>query len=91
MNDRRESLGRREFVSGLALLGTTALYGFLPEPTAAEPPPETTRIRLIKIPIYGNCLAPLYVAEELLQGEGFTKAPAHGPLARGSAGAAPFH
>jgi NitT/TauT family transport system substrate-binding protein len=37
---------------------------------AAEPPPETTRIRLVQIP--GICVAPEYVAEELLQGEGFT-------------------
>jgi len=37
---------------------------------AAEPPPETTRIRLVSIP--GVCVAPQYVAEELLRGEGFT-------------------
>jgi hypothetical protein len=33
---------------------------------AAEPPPETTRIKLNKFPVYGNCLAPLYAAEELM-------------------------
>jgi NitT/TauT family transport system substrate-binding protein len=37
---------------------------------AAEPPPETTRLRLIREPTI--CLAPQYVAEELLSGEGFT-------------------
>ena len=34
----------------------------------AEPPPETTRIRIVKS---GLCLAPQYVAEELLRSEGF--------------------
>jgi NitT/TauT family transport system substrate-binding protein len=37
---------------------------------AAEPPPETTQIKLIKNA--GLCLAPQFVAEELLQAEGFT-------------------
>src|SRR6478735_1406954 len=37
---------------------------------AQEAPPETTTIRLAKIP--GICIAPQYVAEELLRGEGFT-------------------
>ena len=37
---------------------------------AAEPPPEVTRIRIAKVPAI--CLAPLYVAEDLLRAEGFT-------------------
>jgi len=37
---------------------------------AQEAPPETTTIRLAKIP--GICVAPQYVAEELLRTEGFT-------------------
>ena len=37
---------------------------------AQEAPPETTTIRLAKIP--GICIAPQYVAEELLRSEGFT-------------------
>jgi NitT/TauT family transport system substrate-binding protein len=37
---------------------------------AAEPPPETTRIRIQDAPI--TCFAPLYVAEALLKAEGFT-------------------
>jgi len=36
----------------------------------AEPPPETTTVRLAKIP--GICIAPQYVAEDLLRAEGFT-------------------
>ena len=62
---------RREFVKGVAALaGSTAIFGYDPRPAAAEPPPETTRIRLAQIP--GICVAPQYVAEELLRGEGFT-------------------
>ena len=38
---------------------------------AAEPPPETTRLRLSKVP--SICLAPQYVAESLLRAEGFTQ------------------
>jgi NitT/TauT family transport system substrate-binding protein len=38
---------------------------------AAEPPPETTRLRLSKVP--SICLAPQYVAEALLRAEGFTQ------------------
>jgi len=41
-----------------------------PGPVAAEPPPETTRIRLLQFP--SACQAPLYLSEELLRTEGFT-------------------
>jgi len=62
---------RREFVKGVvALAGSAGLLGYDMKPAAAEPPPETTRIRLSQIP--GICIAPQYVAEELLRGEGFT-------------------
>ena len=37
---------------------------------AQEAPPETTTVRLGKI--YGICIAPQYVAEDLLRAEGFT-------------------
>jgi NitT/TauT family transport system substrate-binding protein len=50
--------------------GTTALLGAPAPPVAAEPPPETTTLRLVKIP--SVCQAPQYVAGELLQAEGFT-------------------
>jgi len=63
--------GRREFVKGVAALaGSAGLFGYEMKPAAAEPPPETTRIRLAQIP--GICIAPQYVAEELLRAEGFT-------------------
>jgi len=61
---------RREFLSTAALAGTGALLGLQDNSLAAEPPPETTRIRLYKFP--GICLAPQYVAEDLLRAEGFT-------------------
>jgi NitT/TauT family transport system substrate-binding protein len=62
---------RRRFLRGITLAGTAGLLGWHPRPVAAEPPPETTRIRLARSPAI--CVAPEYVAEELLQGEGFTE------------------
>jgi NitT/TauT family transport system substrate-binding protein len=61
-------ISRRDFVGGLA--GTAATFGFGTRTFAAEPPPETSRIRLAQVP--GICFAPQYVAEELLRGEGFS-------------------
>ena len=61
---------RRRFLGGLTLAGTAGL-GFLPRSAAAEPPPETTRIRVHHS--LSLCIAPLYVAEELLRAEGFTE------------------
>ena len=65
-----EGWTRRQFLSTMALVGTEALLGFPSEPDAAEPPLETTRIKLGLIP--SVCLAPQYVAETLLRAEGFT-------------------
>lgn len=62
------SRSRRDFLAYASAVGTAALLG-LPRIAAAEPPPETTRIRLVKV---GLCVAPQYVAEELLGTEGFT-------------------
>ena len=62
---------RRQLLGGLTLAGTAGLLGLHPRPAAAEPPPEITRIRLHKMP--GICIAPQYVAEELLHAEGFTE------------------
>lgn len=61
---------RREFLRATTLASTSALLGLRPEPGAADPPPETTRLRLIKFP--SLCMAPQYVAQELLRAEGFT-------------------
>ena len=71
MDRRRAELwSRREFLGGLTLAGTAALLGVEVEPVAAEPPPETRTIKLVKIG--GICIAPQYVAEELLHAEGFS-------------------
>jgi NitT/TauT family transport system substrate-binding protein len=66
-----EGWTRRRFLGGLTLAGTAGLLSLHPRPVAAEPPPETTRIRLVRIP--SICQAPSYVAEELLRSEGFTE------------------
>src|SRR5215510_3331669 len=61
---------RRELLGGLTLAGAAGLLGLHARRVAAEPPPETTTIRLSQVS--GICVAPQYVAEELLRGEGFT-------------------
>jgi NitT/TauT family transport system substrate-binding protein len=60
---------RRRFLTTLSSLGAASLGGGS-RSLAQEAPPETTSIRLTKIP--GICIAPQYVAEELLKSEGFT-------------------
>jgi NitT/TauT family transport system substrate-binding protein len=70
MKRRVEGWSRREFL-GLTLAGTAGFLGLRPEARAAEPPPETTRIRLVPDP--SICVAPQYVAEQLLRDEGFTE------------------
>jgi NitT/TauT family transport system substrate-binding protein len=65
---------RRRFLGGLTLAGTAGLLGLHARPSAAEPPPETTTIRIVN---FGGfriiCLAPQWVAQELLRLEGFTE------------------
>ncbi|BCH17288.1 MULTISPECIES: ABC transporter substrate-binding protein [unclassified Mesorhizobium] len=64
---------RRAFLAVLMAGGSVAAAAGLTGARislAAEPPPETTTIRLAKIS--GICIAPQYVAEELLHLEGFT-------------------
>src|SRR5262249_22434716 len=62
---------RRTFLTGAAMAGTCGLLGLHPAPARAEPPPETTRIRLDRSE--GICIAPQYVAEDLLRAEGFSE------------------
>ena len=54
-----------------ALAGAAGLCAYDARLAAAEPPPETTRIRLSASPAI--CAAPQWVAEELLKQEGFTE------------------
>src|SRR3989449_7487832 len=61
---------RREFLREVAAAGTVGYVGLRPQPAAAEPPPETTTIRLVRES--SICLAPQFVAEDLLYSEGFT-------------------
>jgi len=62
---------RRQFVARLTATASTAAIGFRASPcAAAEPPPETKKIRLARVP--SICRAPQYMTEELLHAEGFT-------------------
>jgi NitT/TauT family transport system substrate-binding protein len=60
---------RRRFLTTLSSAGAAGIVGGS-DLLAQEAPPETTTIRLTKIP--GICIAPQYVAEEMLKSEGFT-------------------
>ncbi len=60
---------RRDFLGGLMVAGTAGLISLRPETAGAEPPPETTTLRLGQTA--SACQAPQYVAEDLLRGEGF--------------------
>ncbi|HWO40328.1 MAG TPA: ABC transporter substrate-binding protein, partial [Candidatus Eisenbacteria bacterium] len=57
-------------MSRAALAGAGSICGLQSHSHAAEPPPETTKLRLAHSPAI--CVAPNYIAEELLPGEGFT-------------------
>lgn len=62
---------RREFVKGVAALaGSAGLLAYDMKPSFAEPPPEITTLRLTAYS--AACIAPQYVAEPLLEAEGFT-------------------
>src|SRR5262249_13109926 len=61
---------RRRFLTALSSAGAAGLVGLRAKPTNAEPPSETTRIRLIHDP--SICVAPQYLAEELLRADGFS-------------------
>ena len=74
---------RRAWLAGAAALGASSVLG-RPSCASAEPPPETARIRLVRE--QSICLAPIYVAEDLLKAEGFTQVeyvPLEGALGTG--------
>lgn len=60
---------RREFLTKAVVASTAGYLGLERSSFAAEPPPETTRIRLLHTP--GLCSAPEHVVGELLSDEGF--------------------
>jgi NitT/TauT family transport system substrate-binding protein len=60
---------RRDFLASLSAAGAAAAFGS-DTSLADEGPPETTAIRISRST--GICIAPQYVAEELLRAEGFT-------------------
>ena len=62
-------ISRRAFVNGMALVSSVSSMGYAQKLFAAEPPPETKRIRLGRAP--SACLAPQYIAQALLRTEGF--------------------
>ena len=73
---------RRHFLASMSAAGAAAIPGaygsladeppgLLPRLAATKPPPETTKLRVHHS--LSLCLAPQYVAEELLRGEGFTE------------------
>jgi NitT/TauT family transport system substrate-binding protein len=68
--ERAERWSRREFSRALAVAGTAGLIGLRPGAADADPPLETTTLRLWEGPI--ACIAPHYAAKELLHAEGFT-------------------
>jgi NitT/TauT family transport system substrate-binding protein len=59
---RRRFLATLSAAGGAGLIGASRSFG-------QEPPPETTTVRLSKIA--GTCIAPQYLAEDLLRLEGF--------------------
>lgn len=61
---------RRELLGGMSAAGTAGLLGVQGGSSAAEPLPETTRVRLARF--RSICRAPQYVAEEFFRAEGFT-------------------
>ena len=61
---------RRRFLTTMALAGAAGISLPRRRVWAAEPPLETTTVRIGKLPVI--CFAPQYVSEALLRAEGFT-------------------
>src|SRR5215471_17583457 len=67
MRERAGRIDRRAFLR--RAVAAVAVVGARPSRAAAEPPPETTTLRIVREPAI--CFAPQYAAEDLLKGEGF--------------------
>ncbi len=64
-------MDRRRFLQRLTVASTAVALGIRPTGARADPPPETTRLRLLKTA--SECWAPQYVSDALLKAEGFTE------------------
>ena len=62
---------RRHFLAGAAAAGAAGLLGTTTR-ARAEPPPETTSVRLPAFPKVSDCMTPIYISQDLLRAEGFT-------------------
>ena len=62
-------ISRRTFLRGITAAGMASAVGAQAASSAAAEPLETKTIKLVKIP--GICVAPQYIADELLRAEGF--------------------
>jgi hypothetical protein len=56
-DNRSEGWSRREFLTKATLAGAAGIFGVKPNSIAAEPPPETTRLKILDLP-RGICLRP---------------------------------
>jgi NitT/TauT family transport system substrate-binding protein len=65
------ALNRRRFLTALSLGGAVGLV-LARNSLAAEPPPETTTVRLPRWIDYGYCWTASYIAGDLLRAEGLT-------------------
>ena len=63
---------RRTFLTGLSAAGSAAMFNIRPSNAAAEPPLETTTVRLGQWKDGAYCWASLYLAGELLRADGLT-------------------
>ena len=62
---------RRRFLGVASGAGAGAFIGLRPRRAGAEPPPETTRLKVVHR-VDTNCISPQYLAGDLLRAEGFT-------------------
>ena len=71
--DLLSNWSRREFLGRMTTAGAAGILAFKPGIAVAEPPPETTSIRIVYDPTFPVlCFGPQYVATEMLKMEGFT-------------------
>jgi len=92
INRNTDRLNRRAFLQGAGFAGAAGLVGLRPDRALAEPPPETTKLRVATGVFTAICFAPMFVAGDgLYQAEGFTdiqyvkKGPMFDVLASGEA------